>query len=117
MYDKGEHKSAEECLLDLMKENLPPEEVIRRFKEKGYSLEGEGKEEESEEKEEVEEVEEEKEEEVEEKEDGKEDEEGVMDLKIKKVTVMGDEEGAHPVPRMAKLIRVARKAMKGDKEK
>ena len=106
MYDKGEHKSAEECLLDLMKENLPPEEVIRRFKEKGYSLEGEGKEEESEEKEEVEE-----------KEDGKEDEEGVMDLKIKKVTVMGDEEGAHPVPRMAKLIRVARKAMKGDKEK
>ncbi len=115
MYDKGEHKSAEECLLDLMKENLPPEEVIRRFKEKGYSLEGEGKEEESEEKEEVVE---EKEEEVEEKEDGKEDEEeGVMDLKIKKVTVMGDEEGAHPVPRMAKLIRVARKAMKGDKEK
>ena len=115
MYDKGEHKSAEECLLDLMKENLPPEEVIRRFKEKGYSLEGEGKEEdESEEKEEVEE----KEEEVEEKEDGKEDEEeGVMDLKIKKVTVMGDEEGAHPVPRMAKLIRVARKAMKGNKEK
>jgi hypothetical protein len=97
MYDKGEHKSAEECLLDLMKENLPPEEVIRRFKEKGYSLEGEGKEEESEEKE--------------------DEEEGVMDLKIKKVTVMGDEEGAHPVPRMAKLIRVARKAMKGDKEK
>ena len=41
----------------------------------------------------------------------------MMDLKIKKVTVMGDEEGAHPVPRMAKLIRVARKAMKGDKEK
>ena len=114
MYDKGEHKSAEECLLDLMKENLPPEEVIRRFKEKGYSLEGEGKEEEYGEKEEVEE----KDEEVEEKEDGKEDEEeGVMDLKIKKVTVMGDEEGAHPVPRMAKLIRVARKAMKGDKEK
>ena len=109
MYDKGEHKSAEECLLDRMKENLPPEEVIRRFKEKGYSLEGEGKEEdESEEKEEVEEKEE----------GGKEDEEeGVMDLKIKKVTVMGDEEGAHPVPRMAKLIRVARKAMKGDKEK
>ena len=73
MYDKGEHKSAEECLLDLMKENLPPEEVIRRFKEKGYSLEGEGKEEdESEEKEEVEEKEE----------GGKEDEEeGVMDLK------------------------------------
>tara|TARA_S200002703_G_scaffold157670_2_gene166186 strand:- start:10064 stop:10402 length:339 start_codon:yes stop_codon:yes gene_type:complete len=111
MYNEGEHKSAEECLLDLMKENLPPEEVIRRFKEKGYSLEGEGKEEDSEE------VEEEKEEEVEveEKEDGKEDEEeGVMDLKIKKVTVMGDEEGAHPVPRMAKLIRVARKAMKKD---
>jgi len=116
MYDKGEHKSAEECLLDLMKENLPPEEVIRRFKEKGYSLEGEGKEEESEEVEEVEEVEEKEDGKEDEKED-EEDEEGVMDLKIKKVTVMGDEEGAHPVPRMAKLIRVARKAMKGDKEK
>lgn len=119
MYNEGEHKSAEECLLDLMKENLPPEEVIRRFKEKGYSLEGEGKEEDSEE---VEEEEKEEEVEVEEKEDGKEDseeeeedeEDGVMDLKIKKVTVMGDEEGAHPVPRMAKLIRVARKAMKKD---
>tara|TARA_R100001198_G_C5223201_1_gene204685 strand:- start:474 stop:803 length:330 start_codon:yes stop_codon:yes gene_type:complete len=107
-HDKEKPMSAEECLLDLLKENLPPEEVIRRFKEKGYSLEGEGKEEdESEEKEDEEEKEEEKEDE----------EEGVMDLKIKKVTVMGDEEGAHPVPRMAKLIRVARKAMKGDKEK
>ena len=110
MYNEGEHKSAEECLLDLMKENLPPEEVIRRFKEKGYSLEGEVSEEDSEEEEE-EDSEEEKEDSEEEK------EEGVMDLKIKKVTVMGDEEGAHPVPRMAKLIRVARKAMKGDKEK
>ncbi len=115
MYNEGEHKSAEECLLDLMKENLPPEEVIRRFKEKGYSLEGEGKEEdESEEKEEVEEVEEEKDSEEEKEDSEEEKEDGVMDLKIKKVTVMGDEEGAHPVPRMAKLIRVARKAMKKD---
>ena len=108
MYDNKEHKSAEECLLDLMKENLPPEEVIRRFKEKGYSLDGEG--------EEKEEVVEEKEEE-EEEEDGKEDEEGVMDLKIKKVTVLGDgmEEDSHPIPRMGKLLRVARKAMKKEK--
>ena len=115
MYNEGEHKSAEECLLDLMKENLPPEEVIRRFKEKGYSLEGEVEEDSEEEKEEVEEEKEDSEEEKEDSEEEKED--GVMDLKIKKVTVMGDEEGAHPVPRMAKLIRVARKAMKGDKEK
>ncbi len=114
MYDKGEHKSAEECLLDLMKENLPPEEVIRRFKEKGYSLEGEGKEEEYEEKEEEESEEDSEEKEEESEEDSEEKEDGVMDLKIKKVTVMGDEEGAHPVPRMAKLIRVARKAMKKD---
>ena len=48
-----EYHSAEECLLDLMKQGLPPEEVIRRFREKGYSLDGET-EGESEEKEEVE---------------------------------------------------------------
>lgn len=109
MYDDKEHKSAEECLLDLMKENLPPEEVIRRFKEKGYSLDGEG--------EEKEEVVEEKEEVEEKEDDGKEDEEGVMDLKIKKVTVLGDgrEEDSHPIPRMGKLLRVARKAMKKEK--
>ena len=114
MYDDKEHKSAEECLLDLMKENLPPEEVIRRFKEKGYSLDGEGEEKEEgvEEKEEVEEKEDDGKED-----DGKEDEEGVMDLKIKKVTVLGDgmEEDSHPIPRMGKLLRVARKAMKKEK--
>ena len=33
--ESKESHTAEECLLDLMKENLPPEEVIRRFKEKG----------------------------------------------------------------------------------
>jgi hypothetical protein len=112
MYDdKEKPMSAEECLLDLMKENIPPEEVIRRFKEKGYSLEGEGKEEEyGEEKEE--EVEEKEEEEKEEK-DG---EEGVMDLKIKKVTVLGDDMDSGPEPRMAKLFRVARKAMKKERE-
>ena len=71
-------------------------------------------EDESEEKEEVEEVEEEKDSEEEKEDSEEEKEDGVMDLKIKKVTVMGDEEGAHPVPRMAKLIRVARKAMKKD---
>jgi len=109
MYDDKEHKSAEECLLDLMKENLPPEEVIRRFKEKGYSLDGEG--------EEKEEVVEEKEEVEEKEDDGKEDEEGVVDLKIKKVTVLGDgvEEDEHPMPRMGKLLRVARKAMKKER--
>ena len=105
--EEKEYHDAEECLLDLMKQNLPPEEVIRRFKEKGYSLDAE-----SEEKEEV--VEEK--EEVEEKEDGKEEEEGVMDLKIKKVTVLGDGlEDEHPIPRMGKLLRVARKAMKREK--
>ena len=50
MHYESDHKSPEECLLELMKENLPPEEVIRRFKEKGYSLEGEGKKEDYEEK-------------------------------------------------------------------
>lgn len=112
MYDdKEKPMSAEECLLDLMKENIPPEEVIRRFKEKGYSLEGEGKEEEyGEEKEE-------KEEEVEEEEkEEKDGEEGVMDLKIKKVTVLGDDMDSGPEPRMAKLFRVARKAMKKERE-
>ena len=68
MHYESDHKSPEECLLELMKENLPPEEVIRRFKEKGYSLEGEGKKEdeseEKEEKEEKEEVEEKEEEEL-----------------------------------------------------
>jgi len=105
-----EYHSAEECLLDLMKQGLPPEEVIRRFREKGYSLDGET-EGESEEKEEVEEK-------VEEKEEGKEgDEEGVIDLKIKKVSVMdeGMEDTMHPVPRMGKLLRVARKAMKKER--
>tara|TARA_R110000824_G_scaffold241029_2_gene429746 strand:- start:16 stop:345 length:330 start_codon:yes stop_codon:yes gene_type:complete len=103
--EEKEYHNAEECLLDLLKQNLPPEEVIRRFKEKGYSLDAE-----SEEKEEV--VEEEEEEE-----DGKEEEEGVMDLKIKKVTVLGDgmEESEHPIPRMGKLLRVARKAMKKER--
>jgi hypothetical protein len=84
MYDdKEKPMSAEECLLDLMKENIPPEEVIRRFKEKGYSLEGEGKEEEyGEEKEE-------KEEEVEEEEkEEKDGEEGVMDLRRSPFWVM-----------------------------
>ena len=40
-----------------------------------------------------------------------------MDLKIKKVTVLGDgmEEDSHPIPRMGKLLRVARKAMKKEK--
>jgi len=114
MYDENkEYHSAEECLLDLMKENLPPEEVIRRFKEKGYSLDGEAKEE-VEEKEEVVE-EEEEEEEVEEKED--DGESGVEDLKIKKVTILGGgmEEDEHPIPRMGKLLRVARKAMKKER--
>ncbi len=46
--EEKEYHNAEECLLDLLKQNLPPEEVIRRFKEKGYSLDAE-----SEEKEEV----------------------------------------------------------------
>ena len=156
MHYESDHKSPEECLLELMKENLPPEEVIRRFKEKGYSLEGEGKKEDYEEKGKDEHSDYDKEdkkeysrdemieclmkdcdsleeckdkldhygydvvktdkehsEHKEDKEEVKEDD-GVMDLKIKKVTVMGDEEGAHPVPRMAKLIRVARKAMKKD---
>ena len=105
MYDENkEYHSAEECLLDLMKENLPPEEVIRRFKEKGYSLDGEAKEE-GEEKEEV----------VEEEED--DGESGVEDLKIKKVTILGGgmEEDEHPIPRMGKLLRVARKAMKKER--
>jgi len=92
--EEKEHHSAEECLLDLMKQGLPPEEVIRQFREKGYSLEGES------------------EEEVE-----TEDEEGgVVDLKIKKVSVMGGEdELPEGPPRMAKLIRVARKAMKKER--
>ena len=106
--ESKESHTAEECLLDLMKENLPPEEVIRRFKEKGYSLGTESEElggsrevEESEESEEVEESE----------------EDGIVDLKIKKVSVINDdmEEDTHPIPRMGKLIRVARKAMKKEK--
>ena len=110
--EEKEYHNAEECLLDLLKQNLPPEEVIRRFKEKGYSLDGEG-----EEKEEVVEEKVEEKEEVKEKEDGdKEEEEGVMDLKIKKVTVLGDDlEDEHPIPRMGKLLRVARKAMKKER--
>tara|TARA_R110002126_G_scaffold69648_1_gene175638 strand:+ start:763 stop:1110 length:348 start_codon:yes stop_codon:yes gene_type:complete len=109
--ESKESHTAEECLLDLMKENLPPEEVIRRFKEKGYSLGTESEElggsrevEESEESEESEEVEE-------------SEEDGIVDLKIKKVSVINDdmEEDTHPIPRMGKLIRVARKAMKKEK--
>ena len=110
--EEKEYHSAEECLLDLMKQNLPPEEVIRQFREKGYSLDGEA-EEKGEEREEVEEKVEEKEEE----EGDEEGEEGVVDLKIKKVTVLGDgmEEDEHPLPRMGKLLRVARKAMKRER--
>lgn len=97
--EEKEYHSAEECLLDLMKQGLPPEEVIRQFREKGYSLDGE---------------EEEVEEEVEEKEDEGE-EEGVVDLKIKKVSVMGEDELPPGPPRMAKLIRIARKALKKER--
>tara|TARA_R110002167_G_scaffold49478_7_gene144949 strand:- start:61 stop:372 length:312 start_codon:yes stop_codon:yes gene_type:complete len=97
--ESKESHTAEECLLDLMKENLPPEEVIRRFKEKGYSLGTE-----SEELGGSREVEE-------------SEEDGIVDLKIKKVSVINDdmEEDTHPIPRMGKLIRVARKAMKKEK--
>lgn len=98
--EKGE--TAEECLRDLLNQNLSPEEVIQQFKDKGYSLGGhEEKKEEGAEEEGVEE----------------EEEEGVVDLKIQKVTVLGDdmEEGSHPLPRMGKLLRVARKAMKKER--
>jgi len=104
--EEKEHHSAEECLLDLMKQGLPPEEVIRQFREKGYSLEGDS---------EKEEVETEEEEVDTEEDEEKEEEGGVLDLKIKKVSVMGDEELPEGPPRMAKLIRVARKAMKKER--
>ena len=104
MHTEDKDHTAEEYLLDLMKQGLPPEEVIRKFKEDGYTIGGE-----------EEEVVEEK---FEEKEEGKEgDEEGVIDLKIKKVSVIdeGMEDMMHPVPRMGKLLLVARKAMKKER--